>query len=122
METKQVSISNIEFIDNEPFCRWKGVMLTPENCIELFGFDCIEIYTKTNKLIIIGSTLFCSDIKYLVHKISKVSDVKDLDWLLGIKEVLPFEATKKINIKLMEECNKDLDEYYETFKSSLGSS
>ena len=29
----------IEFKDGEKFCRWNGILMTPEKCIELFGTD-----------------------------------------------------------------------------------
>lgn len=29
----------IEFIKNEPYCRWNGTLMTPEKCEELFGVE-----------------------------------------------------------------------------------
>lgn len=43
----------IEFIDNEQYCRWKGNLMTPENCIALFGLPVEEIHTLDDKTIII---------------------------------------------------------------------
>ena len=36
-------MKKIEFIDGEPFCRYDGILMTPENCIKMFGTDYTEV-------------------------------------------------------------------------------
>lgn len=36
---KRVMKNRIEFVNNEPYCRFDGILMTPENCKNLYGYE-----------------------------------------------------------------------------------
>ena len=49
----------IEFVKGEGFCRWNGTIMSPENCVKMFGTDG-EIYIEDN-FIDDGSTIYTDE-------------------------------------------------------------
>lgn len=125
-----MSAMKVTFNDNEKYCRWKGVLMSPDNCRKLFGTDDFEILIDSKGFAMIGSTLYCSnmmllvnDLKYIIKNAAPIRDLygtglkpvimpEDLSFVARIKRIKPYDLLKEFNMRKIRAFNKDLDEYY----------
>ena len=131
----------IEFIKGEKFCRWNGVLMSPEKCIEVFGVDG-EIQEITNKLWIYDDVIY-SDFKiskiliklgYVFQASSKADPILTHGYVNYQREQLEEELDGKLiidknyidildNIKSFSEFYKDYPNFnkekYDTFYKEL---
>lgn len=121
-----VSGDNIEFVDGEDVCRWRGILMTDKKMIELFGIsiiDCIQALgdgilvingyldtEETDEVIFVNGDTLKDAIKNYVHVMKKGRtsvQAYELDQFTKI-EPLP----KTINIPLLLLFDTELNLYY----------
>lgn len=115
--------NRIEFIDNEPFCRFDGTIMTPENHIKIFG-EPGEVAIWDDRFCLTKDTIysdndFCDIVKYFG---TSYGDAPEYDYIFcegrytheqylqehlqnsvliplqsieGIKHIKPFDDLKK---------------------------
>lgn len=107
--TRENNNHPIQWIDGEHFCRWRGRPMGPDGCKEMFGTD-DELYEDGEGYCLIGGRLYGS-----LKKLKEADG--DTDVARDIGEVFPYEDLQYINLSLLREFKKDLDDYYERFNS-----
>lgn len=127
----------IEFRDNEEYCRWNDVLMTPEKNIELFGGDILDdsciledgsyIIYEDDAIYVEAKTIIEAIIKYLkscAFTQSRYSYSNALDEEHGfsnetISHFIKTEIIDNINdIFLLDKSKYNLDLYFQ-FKQEL---
>ena len=131
----------IEFRKGESWCRWNGILMSPEKCIELFGIDG-EIDRNEDETIIIYDAIYTdkpiNEIILFLGKIHHADEPADpiltkgcvnyayesLDESLDGKVILSIDDVELLNnVKPLDEFKKDYPNFnkdlYEKFYEDL---
>lgn len=95
---------NIEFRDDEEFCRWKGILLDPDTWVQTFGVE-EELYFETPEGLLIGDILYTDDLRNLRGKHPEFN----MNAVWEIKSMIDLSPVK---LNLLKEFTKDLNNYY----------
>ena len=124
-------MNKIEYRDNEEYVRYNGILMTPEECIKLYGFDG-EFDILKKDIISLNGTIYTNKKLYDVIKLlGEVHDeVEEYDVISSqgrtviiplrvieyLETIKPLEDFTKdypnINIKKYKEFYNCLNEYY----------
>lgn len=110
-------VDKITWIEGEEWCRWNGALMSPEYMLKEFGHDG-EIWMDKPDLLVIGGTLYCSDIQVLYDQL-KDKDVDATSLLSEIRELKPWYEAMNIKLIPLREFQKDLDEYYADYQNRV---
>ena len=129
----------IEFIDGEDYCRWNGILMSPENHKDLFGIENeIEVLNEDFTIIIYDDWIYSDEsfgktvlsLGWKLHE-SELRDTNnsyiermlltkiliDEDSVSGLKGIKPIEDFfidyKNFDIEKYKEFYTELDKYYE---------
>ena len=113
----------IEFRPNEKFCRWNGILMTPETCIDLFGVE-EEVIFEDGYIDAEDAIYTDLPINELLLKIGDIYETTngndtiefDLNFIkyLKVKPYADFEKDyPKFNRQMHDAFYFDLDKFYE---------
>ena len=128
-------MNKIEYRDNEDYPRYNGILMTPEECIKLYGFD-VEFDILKKDIISLNGTIYTNKKLYdvimlLGTRFTDIGCYNDEDFysqslketviipicnIEFLKSIKPLEDFKKdypnINIEKYKEFYGCLNEYY----------
>jgi hypothetical protein len=128
---------NITWPEGAEWCAWKGVIMTPEECMKQFGCD-EELYIDTPEVILIGDVIYCSSIQGLItylkgeigiaiqqvddlfssalprHREPVLRQLRNLMDSLDFENIRPIENASLLNMEALREFTKDLENHYAT--------
>lgn len=119
----------IEFKEDEPYCRMNGVLMSPENYMDLFGVEWQVEENLDGTIIICGNTVYTDKpISEIVLFLGEVRDngltvslpICDIELLDSIKPLKQFkEDYPNFNREKYDAFYDELDKYYEDMRNKI---